>query len=276
VIALEQQVGLYTEKALQQSVMDIDALSTVANWVYVWGHWPVIVAVLVWLFLRTPDRFVVYRNAMVLSGAIGVVIFAMFPVTPPRLLDVGLIDTVGDQSHAYRALQPPSLVNQYAAMPSFHVGWDLLMGVALVREARSVWLRALGCLLPLAMAWSVVVTANHYMLDGVVGSTIAVGSLVVVIGLRRRRLEGKAFAGGDGERERPAGDLADGEAAALQVRRDRNHKPREGQQPATEQRPSRAEHLAHPPDDGRARRRATHEDHQVERRHPATHLRKNG
>lgn len=276
VIAFEQQVGLYAEKALQRPVLDIDALSTVANWVYIWGHWPVIVAVLVWLYMRTPDRFVVYRDAMLLSGAIGIVIFATFPVTPPRLLELGLIDTVSDQSHAYRALQPPSLVNQYAAMPSFHVGWTLLMGLALLCEARSVWLRALGCLLPLAMAWSVVVTANHYLLDGVVGSFIAVGALVVAIGVRRRRLEDKALAGGDGERERPTGGRADGEAAALQVRRDGDREPREGQQAATEQRPPRAEHLTHPTDDGRAQWRATHEDHQIERRDPATHLREHG
>ena len=71
------------------------------------------------------------------AGVVGIIVFATFPVAPPRLLDVGMVDTVTQQSHAYRVLQPPSLVNRYAAMPSFHAGWDLLMGMALVREGRT-------------------------------------------------------------------------------------------------------------------------------------------
>jgi membrane-associated phospholipid phosphatase len=177
IIDLEQRLGIHVESAMQAYVLDRDGLAKAANWVYIWGHWPVIIAVLVWLAVRMPDRFTLYRNAMLVSGLVGLVIFATFPVAPPRLLDVGLIDTVTQQSHAYRVLQPPSLVNQYAAMPSFHAGWDLLMGIALVREGRRVWVRVLGCLLPLAMALSVVVTANHYLLDVAVGATIVVGAL---------------------------------------------------------------------------------------------------
>ena len=71
-------------------------------------------------------------------------IVATFPVAPPRLMDLGFVDTVTLRAEAYRVLQPPSLTNQYAAMPSFHVGWDLLVGIALVREGRRTWTRVVG------------------------------------------------------------------------------------------------------------------------------------
>lgn len=204
VIAFEKRLGIYAEAQLQQTIGDGGLWSTLANWVYIWGHWPFIVAVLVWLFVRSPDRFALYRNALLISGAVGLVIFAVYPVTPPRLLDIGLIDTVAEQSTAYRTLQPPSLVNQYAAMPSFHVGWNLLMGVALAIEGRQLCLRALGCLLPLAMALSVVVTANHYLLDGLVGSGIALASLGLAVHWQRRRLRlTERVPSGDRQRQRP-------------------------------------------------------------------------
>lgn len=187
IIDLEQSFGIHVESAMQGFVMDRDGLAKVANWIYIWGHWPVIVAVLAWLVIRVPDRYVVYRNAMLISGVVGIVSFAVFPVAPPRLLELGFVDTVTEQSNAYRVLQPPSLVNQYAAMPSFHAGWDLLMGIALFREGQRLWVRVLGCVLPVAMALSVVVTANHYLLDVAVGMSIVVASLFVASRLRERR-----------------------------------------------------------------------------------------
>src|SRR5262245_43053787 len=218
VIAVERDLGINAEAYFQQTIADSDFWSTVANWIYIWGHWPFIVAVLVWLLVTSPDRFTLYRNALLISGAVGIVIFALFPVTPPRLLEIGLIDTVAEQSTAYRTLQPPSLVNQYAAMPSFHVGWNLLMGIALVVEARQPWLRALGCLLPLAMAWSVVVTANHYLLAGLAGIGIVLGSLVLAVSLRRRRAGlTERISTRDHQRQRPAGRPPDHEIAAAQI-----------------------------------------------------------
>ncbi len=181
----ERWLGIHVESVMQGFVVDREWLAKTANWVYIWGHWPVIIAVLAWLIVRAPDRFTLYRNAMLISGLVGIVIFATFPVAPPRLLDLGLVDTVTERSHAYRVLQPPSLVNQYAAMPSFHAGWDLLIGIALVREGRTLLTRVVGCVLPVAMTLAVVVTANHYILDVVAGASIVAVSLVVAARVTR-------------------------------------------------------------------------------------------
>jgi hypothetical protein len=191
VVALERAVGLDVEPVLQAAVLDAEPLVALANWVYVFGHWPVLVAVLAWLALRHPLRFAELRGALLLSGAVGMVLFAVLPVAPPRLVDEGqlasMVDTVLEHSRAYRVLQPPAFTNQYAAVPSLHVGWDLLAGIAIVTTARRQWVRVLGGLLPVLMVLAVVVTANHFVVDAVAGAALAVGSLAVVRHRARRR-----------------------------------------------------------------------------------------
>jgi membrane-associated phospholipid phosphatase len=184
VIALEQSLGLAREWELQGLVLPHGALSTFFDRVYIYGHWPVIAVSLLWLGLRAPAVLARTRDAMLLSGAVGLVCFTTFPVAPPRLAGIGLVDTVSEDSPAYRLLQPHSFTNQYAAFPSLHVGWDLLIGLALFTATRRWWLRALAVLAPLLMCAAVVVTANHYLLDVLAGATIAASAWAMVA--RRR------------------------------------------------------------------------------------------
>lgn len=186
-VDLEIWLGMNIEHAVQNVVSASQGAVMVMNWVYIWGHWPVIAGVLLWLFVSRPDGYREIRAAMILSGAVGLVVFAGFPVAPPRLADPDIVDTVSEYSTSYRVLQPPALVNQYAAMPSLHVGWDLLMGIALVTYARHRWMRVLGVLLPLAMVISVVSTGNHYLVDAVAGAVLVTVSLVAVRVWQRRR-----------------------------------------------------------------------------------------
>jgi hypothetical protein len=184
VVDLERELGIDVEARVQAWGRGSDALVSVVNWIYIWGHWPVIAVTLLWLVVRHPARYVVTRNAMLLSGAIGMVVFALFPLAPPRLMHLGLLDTVTEYSSSYRVLQPPGFVNQYAAMPSLHMGWDLLIGMAIVASASSLWLRVLGGLLPVLMGWAVIATANHYVVDLVAG----VGLVLACHAIASRRL----------------------------------------------------------------------------------------
>ncbi|HEY6744399.1 MAG TPA: phosphatase PAP2 family protein [Mycobacteriales bacterium] len=172
VLAAERALSLDHERFLQQSVVGSAAATRLANWVYIFGHWPVIAVVLSWLLIRHPVVFRHARNTIFASGLIGMVVFAVFPVAPPRLSVAGLVDTVTEQSDAYRVLQPVAFTNQYAAMPSLHVGWDLVIGLALYAAACHRWQRILGIALPLAMASAVLLTANHYLLDVVAGAVL--------------------------------------------------------------------------------------------------------
>jgi len=191
-VALEQALGVYFEPSLQALVLGSDSLVAVMNWIYIWGHWPVIVVVLLWLFVAHPDGYRRTRNAMLISGGVGLVIFAAFPVAPPRLADLGFIDTVTQHSSAYRVLQPPAFVNQYAAMPSLHVGWDLLMGLAVYTYARHILLRIVGLVLPVLMVSAVLLTANHYVIDAAGGASLVLVSMVIAQRIERRRLAREA------------------------------------------------------------------------------------
>jgi membrane-associated phospholipid phosphatase len=187
IVALERRLWLDHEDWLQDLVVPSEAMSTVFNWIYIWGHWPVIVVTLLWLALRHRTAYLRLRNAMMISGGLGLLVYTTYPVAPPRLAHLGLVDTVTERSQAYRVLQPPAFVNQYAAMPSLHVGWDLLVGITIVSVASAAWLRMVGRLMPVLMALATVATANHYVLDVLAGAALALVGLAAALFIERRR-----------------------------------------------------------------------------------------
>lgn len=189
VLAFEQRLGVDFEAWAQGLIIDRGRLVDVANWIYIWGHWPVIAATLIWLHRTRRYEFLILRNAMFISGAVGLVIFATYAVAPPRLLDVGLDDTVTQLSNSYRILQPPALVNKYAAIPSLHVGWNLLVGIALYRASSRSIVRAFAIASPILMSVAVVVTANHYFIDGILGSALALLGLAASVVVTPRMVD---------------------------------------------------------------------------------------
>jgi hypothetical protein len=186
--ALEERLGVFVELDVQRWMLDYGWLTQLANVTYIWGHWPVIGLVGVYLYLAHTGRYRVYRNTMLLSGAVGVVCFVLLPTAPPRLANPEFLDTIVQQTDAYRVMQPPALTNQYAAIPSLHFGWNLLMGIALVRETRHPLLRGFGWLMPVPMAFATIATANHYVLDVLVGGALVVAALIAIEALGWRRM----------------------------------------------------------------------------------------
>lgn len=181
IISLERWLGLGREAALQETIIGHDLLVDLSNWIYIYGHWPLIGITLVWLFLRVPSEYRILRNAMFISGAIGLVIFARYPVAPPRFGALDVVDTVTNRSDSYRTLQPPGLINRYAAMPSLHFGWNMLVGIIVWRVASSRLLKAGAVIVPVAMAFAVVVTGNHYVADVVAGGVVALAGLACAL-----------------------------------------------------------------------------------------------
>ena len=186
-VAFEQAIGIHVEPDMQSWIEPSSLLVTIANWIYIWGHWPVIIATMIWLVALHRRVFLRLRDAMLVSGALGMLVFVSYPVAPPRLAGLGLVDTVTERSRAYRVLQPPAFVDQYAAMPSLHSGWDLLVGMSIVAAASTVWLRMVGFALPVLMTFAVIVTANHYIVDVVAGIALVLIGYAVALQLERRR-----------------------------------------------------------------------------------------
>jgi hypothetical protein len=183
-VSVERSLGVGFEGAVQGMISGNQVLIDLANWIYIWGHWPFILAVALFLVFRRPIDYRLVRNAVFVAGAIGLVVFAVMPVMPPRLGVLDLTDTITTHSTSYRTLQPPALVNQYAAFPSLHVGFNLLMGIALYRATRHWSLRVVAIAMPAAMAWAVVATANHYVIDVPVGVAVALLGYAVALGFQ--------------------------------------------------------------------------------------------
>ena len=186
IVDIEKAGGFFWEPAIQERIVDHHAIVTAANWMYIWGHWPLIACVAGFLLVKRPAAYTLFRNAFFISGTIGIIIFVLYPVAPPRLADVGVVDTVTMYSNSYRVLQPPAFVNQYAAVPSLHFGWDLLMGIALITQTRWRIARIVGAIIPLLMLSAIVLTANHYIFDALAGGMVALTGLAIAYNFRPR------------------------------------------------------------------------------------------
>jgi hypothetical protein len=182
----ELGAGLAWEGAVQSCVLGSHLLVDLVNWMYIWGHWPVIAASAIALFAVRRDRYRLLRNALIISGLIGFLFFAFLPTAPPRLADLGLVDTVTRWSDSYRTLQPPRWTNEFAAMPSLHFGWNLLVGIVLFGSTRSIAVRTFAVLMPAAMAFAVVATANHWVVDVFAGGAVVLTGLLLAKLIERR------------------------------------------------------------------------------------------
>ena len=186
-IQVERSLGVFWEVQIQSLILGNHFLIDMFNWIYIWGHLPVIGVLALWVYFFRRGVFARYRNAFLISGAIGLVFFVMLPMAPPRFLPgVGFIDTITQYDKVYHALQHPSFVNEYAAMPSLHLGWNLLVGLAVFETTRAWYTRAFGLLLPVPMLASIIFTGNHFILDAVAGVLVALAALWLATLLNRR------------------------------------------------------------------------------------------
>ena len=193
VIDMQEWLGIFIEPQVQKFSLRHDWLIDLMNWIYVWLHWPVIAIVLVWLFINVPNEYLLYRNAILVSGALALLVFAFFPVAPPRFMpQFGFVDTIEQRSYSQHVLLPSGLANKYAAVPSLHAGWNLLMAMALYRNARNVAIRAFAIALPILMTLSIVLTGNHYLLDAVAGDLIALAGLYIAFKVFRSDAPGES------------------------------------------------------------------------------------
>lgn len=181
VVDAERALGLFFEPDLQRLAADIPGGEFTVTWLYTLGHTPgFIVAFAVVWFLRRPF-FAFFRNWFWVTNAVALVGYALYPLAPPRLADLGLADPTDAALELGGALswfQP--FRNEYAAMPSMHVGYTVLFALALFWLLRPSRARALIWLWPAAMLVVVMATANHYWLDGVGGALAVLVALVIV------------------------------------------------------------------------------------------------
>ncbi|XCM83966.1 phosphatase PAP2 family protein [Kitasatospora sp. HUAS MG31] len=175
----EQALGVAVEHTVNRTVDSVTWLIVGMNYYYATLHFIVTIGVLVWLYRRHPGRYAATRTVLFVTTGIALVGFYCFPLAPPRLMtDGGFVDTVlAHHTWGSMASGPAAHVsNQYAAMPSMHIGWSLWCGLTIFFLARSTWVRALGLAYPAATLVVIVATANHFWMDAVGGIVcLAVG-----------------------------------------------------------------------------------------------------
>jgi PAP2 superfamily len=177
VIHVERALGLFHEEGLQAAFGAADRALSIY---YLLGFAPLLLGVLVWLAISHRPLYRELRSLLLVSISLAVVVHVVLPVAPPRLVPgLGIADTVGlDHDHGSVARIP---FNPYAAMPSMHVGWSLLVGLVALKASRSLLVRGFFAAHPALMAVAVTATGNHYFLDSMAGVLVA----LLAIGLRR-------------------------------------------------------------------------------------------
>ncbi|MFJ8198161.1 phosphatase PAP2 family protein [Streptomyces sp. NPDC096152] len=184
---LERALHLPGEGAVQSPLLPGGLPAHLANTYYAAVHFPATAAFLVWLYLRRPAHYVRARRVLAVVTAAALALHLAFPLAPPRMLGAAhLVDTARVYGPSvYGSPRGDHLTNQFAAMPSLHFGWALMVAVGLIAATRSRW-RALWLLHPLVTLLVIVGTANHYWLDALVAAALLAVTLTAVRPPHRR------------------------------------------------------------------------------------------
>jgi hypothetical protein len=192
IIDFERATGTFFEPGFQAWQIGERWLIDVANFMYMNSHFVLTTGFLVWLYLRRNDSFYFVRNMFMVAMALALVGYALYPTAPPRLFaEFGFVDTITDFSNVnHDSALVKVFVNPYAAVPSMHIAFALMISIPGVQLSRHAWARAFWAVYPLIVFWVVVVTANHYWVDAAIGALVAaVAALVAQRLLARARPE---------------------------------------------------------------------------------------
>lgn len=168
----EHALGIAVESSVNHAIGGVTWLIVSMNYYYATLHFVVTIGVLVWLYRAHPGRYAATRLVLFVTTGTALLGYYLFPLAPPRLMGGGhFIDTV--QVHqTWGSMASGNLAqmsNQYAAMPSMHIGWSVWCGITVAMLARPLWAKVLGALYPATTLLVIVSTANHFWLDAVGG-----------------------------------------------------------------------------------------------------------
>jgi hypothetical protein len=180
ILRFERHLHIDPEHALNKLFSAHLLLALPADYMYATLHYVVTPIVLIWLWRSHSASYSRARSVLLVATVFGLVGFSLLPVAPPRLLH-GFIDTMAKEAHygwwGKDASAPRGFggdTNQYAALPSLHVGWALWSGWQLIRHASRRWIQILGGAYPLIISVVVIGTANHYLVDVFAGVAVLV------------------------------------------------------------------------------------------------------
>ena len=181
VISFELSLGFFWEPHWQEWAIDSSKnILVFLNWSYIFTFFPVIITSAVIMYFRDRTRYRYYRNVVLLSFIIALIIFALFPLAPPRFMpEYGFVDAIAQYGPTWYASREAAVYyNAFAAMPSLHFGWTVLFGVMFFRSGK-LPLKALGIAYPTLTFFAITMTGNHYVIDAVGGGLLVLSSFLL-------------------------------------------------------------------------------------------------
>jgi membrane-associated phospholipid phosphatase len=184
VVSAEKTLGIFREQAVQHWAMHAPGfVLEVANWTYLQCQFTITFGFLLWVYLWRNEAWSFLRNTVIIGFSLGIVGYLSYPCAPPRLLPAqlgyGFVDTLKTGSASTQGGLVAALANPYAAMPSLHTATSLLVGTSGVLLCRSILARAIWALYPALVVFSIVATANHFLLDAIGGACVFATALTL-------------------------------------------------------------------------------------------------
>jgi hypothetical protein len=195
IVHLERSLHVFVEPAVQRWAVATGWLTKLTSWMYINLHFVVTTVTLAWIYLRRNEHFYFVRNMYTVAMGLALVGYVVYPTAPPRLFpELGFTDSVAQYTHVSDTSSVNALFNPYAAVPSMHVCFALMIGWSMVRIVRRGWARSFWAVYPAVMTFVVVSTANHWLFDAATGALVAAVSAVAAVLVARTRPEAWAWA----------------------------------------------------------------------------------
>jgi hypothetical protein len=172
IVSLERSLHIFVEAHVQHAARAVPGLIGTLSFAYLTLHLTVTGALLLWVHRSRPDAYPLVRTTLLLTSALAVVGYIVFPTAPPRLSGVGIADTVSRGRVNLNTGLVRSFYNPYAAVPSLHVGYALIVGTSLARYARRTIARVAALAYPPCVLFVIVVTGNHFLTDAAAGAAV--------------------------------------------------------------------------------------------------------
>jgi hypothetical protein len=178
VVSLERSLHVFVEGHVQHAAQAVPGLLGTLGFAYLTLHLAVTGGLLLWLHRRRRDVYPLVRTTLLLASALAVVGYVLFPTAPPRLSGIDIADTVSRGPVDLNTGLVHSFYNPFAAVPSMHVGYALIVGASLARYATRTIARLAGLAYPPFMLFVIVATGNHFLLDAAAGAAVSVVALL--------------------------------------------------------------------------------------------------
>jgi hypothetical protein len=186
IVVLERSLHVFHERTVQEWSRGVPYLPMLLGLAYMSLHFGVTTLAVRWVYRERREAFPLVRTTLIVSTALALAGYVLYPAAPPRLAGLGFSDTV--TTHTGLNLSSDllgSFYNPVAAVPSLHFGYALIVGVAVAALAHRRWVRVLGAVYPAFMLFDIVATGNHFWFDAAAGGAVVVAGWWIARALLR-------------------------------------------------------------------------------------------